>query len=91
MWLLAAFYHSVLESITYCLTVWDASCSAADKKALQCHQHHTKKNHWLPFSLQETAHTRYLSRAKKIVKDSSHPGHHFFDLLSFRKTLKHKH
>ncbi len=34
--LLIRFYHAAVESVlSYCITVWYAGCSAADKKRLQ--------------------------------------------------------
>ncbi len=34
--LLIRFYHATVESVlTYCITVWYAGCSAADKRRLQ--------------------------------------------------------
>ncbi len=81
--LLVAFYCSAIESVlTYCLTVWYGGCSGADKKALQRVIKNAQNIIGCPLPLLlDIANTRYLSRAKNIVKDFSHPGHHLFSLL----------
>lgn len=81
--LLVTFYRSAIQStLTYCLTVWHAGCSAADKKALQRVVNTAQKITGCPLpSLQDISNTRYLSRAKQIVSDCSHPDHFLFDLL----------
>lgn len=81
--LLVAFYWVTVESVlSYCITVWYVGCSAADKKALQRLIRTAEKITGYPLpSLENFAISHYLSRAKNIVKDPSHPGHHQFELL----------
>ncbi len=81
--LLVSFYRSTIESVlVYCISVWYSSCTAADKKALQRIINTAQKitGCSLP-SLESIARSHYLSRAKNIIKDTSHPGHHLFNLL----------
>ncbi len=81
--LLIRFYHATVESVlTYCITVWYAGCSAADKRILQGVVRTAEKiiGFQLP-SLEDVASTRYLSRAQNIIQDCSHPGHGLFELL----------
>ncbi len=81
--LLLSFYRSTIESIlTYCISVWFAGCSVADKKALERIIKTAEKVIGCPLpSLSDIAHSRILSRAKIIIEDNSHPGHHLFELL----------
>ncbi len=81
--LLIRFYHATVESLlTYCITVWYAGCSAADKKTLQGVVRTAEKiiGCQLP-PLEDVASTRYLSRAQNITRDCTHPGHGLFELL----------
>nr|XP_033468764.1 mas-related G-protein coupled receptor member A4-like [Epinephelus lanceolatus] len=81
--LLVAFYRAAIESVlTYNITVWYAGCSAVDKKALQRVVRTAQRiiGCSLP-SLEDIATSCYLSRATKIIRDPSHPGHHLFQLL----------
>ena len=59
-----------------------SGCTAADKTALQRIIITAQKitGCSLP-SLENIACSHYLSRAKNIIKDTSHPGHHLFTLL----------
>lgn len=78
--LLESFYRSSIESaLTYCISVWFASCSAADRRALQRVISTTQKiiGDSLP-SLEQLFNLCCLSRAANILKDPSHPGHHLF-------------
>lgn len=81
--LLVTFYRGAVESIlTYCICVWFASCTAADRKALQRVITTAQRITSCPLpSLQELYSSRCLKRARNIVGDSSHPGHHLFELL----------
>ena len=81
--LLVSFYHSTIESLlTYSITVWFSSCTEADRKRLQRVVRTAEKIIGCPLpSLQDIYNSRCLSRARSISKDSSHPGHHLFDLL----------
>ena len=81
--LLVTFYRAAVESIlAYCISVWYAGCTAADKRALRRVINTAQKitGCSLP-SLEDIASSRYHSRAVNITKDTSHPGHHLFDLL----------
>ncbi|GAA6107961.1 thymidylate kinase isoform X1 [Tachysurus ichikawai] len=81
--LLVSFYRSTIESVlVYCISVWYSSCTAADKKALHKIVNTAQKITGCPLpSLESIAHSHYLSRAKNIIKDTFHPGHHLFNLL----------
>uniref|UniRef100_A0A3Q3JQD9 Reverse transcriptase domain-containing protein n=1 Tax=Monopterus albus TaxID=43700 RepID=A0A3Q3JQD9_MONAL len=81
--LLVSFYRCSIESIlTYCICVWFASCTVAERKALQriitTAQEITGCS--LP-SLEELYKSRCLKKAQKIWEDSSHPGHHLMEML----------
>ncbi|XP_033978014.1 vomeronasal type-2 receptor 1-like, partial [Trematomus bernacchii] len=81
--LLVTFYRSTIESLlTYCITVWYASCTEADRMRLQRVVKAAQRiiGCLLP-SLMDIYTSRCLSRAKNIVKDNSHPGFHLFNLL----------
>jgi len=81
--LLLSFYRCSIESVlAYCIPVWYAGCSAADRRALQRVINTAQKNIGcsLP-SLEDLFSSRCFSRAAKILKDPFHPGHHLFDLL----------
>ena len=81
--LLVTFYRSSIESLlTYAITVWYSSCTEAEKKRLQRVVRTAEKIIGCPLpSLLDIYNSRCLSRAQNIVKDTSHPGHHLFDLL----------
>lgn len=81
--LLVIFYRSSIESIlVYCVTVWYAGCSAADKKRIQRVINTAQKIVGCPLpSLEEIATSRLMSKATKIALDCSHPGHQLFELL----------
>lgn len=52
------------------------------KKVLQRVIRSAEKITWGPLpSLNSIASSRYLSRANKMIKDFSHPGHELFQLL----------
>lgn len=81
--LLVGFYRSAIEStLTYCITVWYTSCTVALKKSLQRVIRSAEKiiGCSLP-TLDSIASSRYLSRAKNIINDPTHPGHEHFQLL----------
>ncbi|KAF7650679.1 hypothetical protein LDENG_00122050 [Lucifuga dentata] len=81
--LLVTFFCSTVESVlSYYITVWYASCSEADRKALQRVIKTAQEIISCPLpSLEDIASSRSLSRARKIVADPSHPGWHLFNLL----------
>lgn len=80
---MVSFYKATIESVlSYCISVWFAACSAADKKALQRIIKIAENIIGCPLpSLSDIALSRTLSRAKNITKDNTHPGHYLFQLL----------
>lgn len=81
--LMLTFYSSAIESIlTYGLTAWYAGCSAADRKALHRVIRTTEKNHRLfpSFTGGNCRHPVCL-QSQKCHKNSSHSGHHHFELI----------
>lgn len=81
--LLVSFYRCSIESVlAYCITTWYASCSAADRRALQRVINTAQKITGCPLpSLKDIFSSRCLGRAANILKDPSHPGHNLFHLL----------
>uniref|UniRef100_A0A8C7Y1L4 Reverse transcriptase domain-containing protein n=1 Tax=Oryzias sinensis TaxID=183150 RepID=A0A8C7Y1L4_9TELE len=81
--LLLTFYQSSIQSLlTYCITVWFGSCTAADKKRLQRVVETAQKIIGCPLpTLTDIYSTRCLTRAQNIIKDSSHPGSDLFNLM----------
>lgn len=81
--LLETFYTSCIESLlTYCIPVWYASCTEADRKRLQRVIKSAQEivGHPLP-TLDDIYNSRCLTMARNIIKDSSYPSHRLFDLL----------
>ncbi len=76
--------NCAIESvITYCISTWYASSSAADKNALQgCDQFGTK-NHCL-----SSAFLKITLHCTNILKDPFHLGHHLFELLPSGKRFR---
>ena len=77
------FYSCTIESIlTSCIIAWYGNCSASDRKALQrvvrLAQYVTGAK--LP-AIQDLYSRRCQRKDRKMVKDSSHPGHRLFSLL----------
>ncbi len=89
---MTAHIYSIL--VLYHSWTWDwdlgyGGCSGADKKALQRVIKNAQNIIGCPLPLLlDIANTRYLSRAKNIVKDFSHPGHHLFSLLPSGRRYK---
>ena len=80
--LLVSFYHCSTESLlTYCITVWYANCSEADRRALQRVINTSQKVILSLPSLEDTFRSRCLHRASSVLKDATHHYHHFFSLL----------
>ncbi len=81
--LLLSFYRSSIESLlTYCITVWYVSCTVAEKERLLRVVKAAQKIIGSPLpSLMDIYTSRYLNRARVIIKDSSHPGSDLFELL----------
>lgn len=84
---LPASCRAATESIpTDCRTASAAGCSAADREALLRVIKSAHKTVGCPLpSLEDIADTRYLSRAKHITNDSSHPKLQLFDPLPCRR------
>lgn len=76
--LLVPFELSSAESaLTYCITVWCANCSAADRGAPQTVINSAQKIIGLPLpSLEDILRSRCLRRASSVLKDAAHPRHH---------------
>ncbi|KAF7652537.1 hypothetical protein LDENG_00095020 [Lucifuga dentata] len=68
--------------LAYSITVWYAGCSALERRALQRVINSAQKIVGCPLpSVEDISNSRCLCRAKTILKDSTHPAHHLFDLL----------
>lgn len=78
--LLLSFYHYSIESVlTYCMCVWFASCTAAQRKAFQ-RVINTQEIIGCPLpSLEELHSSRCLRKVENILKDS-HPLHKLLPL-----------
>ena len=74
---------STIKSIlTYCITVWFYHCTEADRRRLQRVVKTAQRIIGCPLpSLRDIHPSRCLSRAEAIIRDSTHPAHHLFDLL----------
>ena len=81
--LLVTFYRSTIESLlTYAVSVWHSSCTEGDRKRLQRVANVAQKSIGCPLpSLSTIYGSRCLSRARGILKDTTHPGYHLFNLL----------
>ncbi len=78
--ILKTFYSGAIESVlTPCISVWYGNSSNQDCKAMQRVVRLAERisGSALP-SLQDIYFKRCKSRAAKIIKDSNHPGNHFF-------------
>ncbi|KAK3518583.1 hypothetical protein QTP70_004082 [Hemibagrus guttatus] len=82
--ILVNFYRCAIESIlTNCITVWYGNCSVADRKALQQEVKTAQCIIGTPLpAIEDIQKKRCLRRAHSILKDSSHPAHSLFKLLS---------
>lgn len=85
-----SFYRASIESIlTYCISIWYASCTVAQKKALQGVINAAQRIIGCPLLKLEDLHSsRCLKRAHNIIKDISHPGHSMFELLPSGKRYR---
>ncbi|KAK3561725.1 hypothetical protein QTP86_012698 [Hemibagrus guttatus] len=81
--LLVSFYRCSIESLLkYCICVWYTSCTVAQRKALQRVINMAQKIIGCPLlNLEELHSSHCLKIAQNIIKDTSHPGHHLFELL----------
>lgn len=88
--LLVSFYRATIESVLmYCVTVWFAACTAADRKALQRVTRTAEKIVGCPLPpLVDIARSRCLGRAQRISADLSHPGQSLFHLLPSGRRLR---
>src|SRR4029434_3013735 len=78
-----SFYRCSVESVvSYGISLWFASCTAAERKALQRVINPARKviGCSLP-PFEDIYKTRCLRKVHSILRDSSHPGHHLFELL----------
>ncbi|KAK3505856.1 hypothetical protein QTP70_019506, partial [Hemibagrus guttatus] len=73
---------SIESLLTYCICVWYTSCTVAQRKALQRVINMAQKITGCPLlTLEELHSSSCLKEAQNIIKDTSHPGHHLFELL----------
>ncbi len=88
--ILKTFYSGAVESVlTQCISVWYGNSSNQDCKALKRVVRLAERisGSALP-SLQHIYLKRCKSRAAKILKDSNHPGNHFFISLPSGKRFR---
>ncbi len=88
--ILKTFYSGAIESVlTQCISVCYGNSSNQDCKAMQIVVRLAERisGSALP-SLQDIYFKRCKSRAAKIIKDSNHPGNHFFISLPSGKRFK---
>ncbi len=88
--ILRSFYTCTVESIlTGCITAWFGNSTAGNRKALQRvvqTAHHIVGGE-LP-SLQDIYTRRCVRKARRIIKDSSHPSHRLLSLLPSGRRLR---
>ncbi|KAK3534494.1 hypothetical protein QTP86_016310, partial [Hemibagrus guttatus] len=88
--LMVSFYRCSIESLlTYCICVWYTSCTVAQRKALQRVINTAQKIGCPLLTLEELHSSRCLKIAQNIIKDTSHPGHHLFELLPSGRRSSH--
>ncbi len=84
-----SFYRCATESvITYCISTWYASSSAADKKALQWVINSAQKKYWLSSAFLKATLQCTLPWRCNILKDPFQLGHHLFELLPSGKCFR---
>ena len=83
------FYRFTIESLlTYAVTVWHSSCREADRKRLQRVANIAQKIISCPLpSLINIYNCLCLTRARNILKDTTHPGFGLFNVLPSTFTL----
>ena len=89
--ILKRFYSCTIESILMgCITAWYGNCLASDCKALQRVVRTAQYITGAKLPAIKELYTRWCQREKalKIVKDSSHPSHRLFSLLSHGKRYR---
>ncbi len=88
--ILKTFYSGAIENVlTQCISLWYGNSSNQDCKALQrvVRLSESISGSALP-SLQDIHLKRCKTRAAKIIKDSNHPGNHFFISLPSGKRFR---
>ncbi len=88
--ILRSFYTCTVESIlTGCITAWFGNSTAGNRKALQRVVRTARHivGGELP-SLQDIYTRRCIRKARRIIKDSSHPSHRLLSLLPSGKRLR---
>ncbi len=88
--ILRSFYSCTVESIlTGCITAWFGNSTAGNRKALQRVVQTARHivGDELP-SLQDIYTRRCVRKARRIIKDSSHPSHRLLSLLPSRRHLR---
>ena len=85
--ILKRFYNCTI--LTGCITAWYGNCSASDRKALQRVMHTAQYITRAKLPAIQDLYTRWCQRkAKKMVKDSSHPSRRLFSLLPHGKRYR---
>ncbi len=87
--ILRSFYTCTVESIlTGCITAWFGNSTAGNRRALQRVVQTARHivGGELP-SLQDIYTRRCTRKARRIIKDSSHPSHRLLSLLPSRRRL----
>lgn len=88
--MLVTFYHCTTRSIlTYYISVWYLSCTAADRKALQWVVSSAQKIVGIQLhALEDSYSSCCLRKATSICKDSTQPCHCLFELLPSGRCYK---
>ena len=84
-------YHAIIESVlTFSINVWFGRASyeekaQLEKKLVRC----ASKIIGLALpTIESVYHTRRVHKAKKIVRDATHPANHLFELLKSSKRYR---
>ena len=88
--MMVKFYTAIIESIlTLSITVWFPAATDKDKARVERVIRSAERvtGHALP-SLKSLYEVRVERRARKIMKDPSHPGHGLFEVLRSGKRLR---
>ncbi len=88
--ILRSFYTCTVESIlTGCITAWFGNSTTGNRKALQRVERTARRIVGGELhSLQEISTRRCLRKARRIIKDSSHPSHSLLSLLPSGRRLR---
>ena len=80
--LLPLHHREPADLLAYAVTKWHSSCTEADRKRLQRKADNAQKIIGCPLSsVNSICNPRCLSRARNILKDTTHPGFSLFNLL----------